>query len=48
MPNREFLARGLDARIARIAEAAGGFLGVRSISRREKTVLRELEGVFPV
>jgi hypothetical protein len=31
-----------------VAAAAGGFLGVRSISRREEAVLRELESVFPV
>jgi CRP-like cAMP-binding protein len=42
------LREDLLGRAREVAEAAGGFLGVRSISRREETVLRELEGVFPV
>jgi predicted RND superfamily exporter protein/CRP-like cAMP-binding protein len=35
-------------RAREVAAAAGGFLGVRSISRREEAVLRELESVFGV
>ena len=42
------LREDLLGRAREVAEAAGGFLGVRSISRREETVLRELESVFPV
>jgi CRP-like cAMP-binding protein len=42
------LREDLLGRAREVAEAAGGFLGVRSISRREEAVLRELESVFPV
>jgi CRP-like cAMP-binding protein/preprotein translocase subunit SecF len=42
------LREDLLGRAREVAAAAGGFLGVRSISRREETVLRELERVFPV
>jgi len=42
------LREELLGRAREVAEAAGGFLGLRSISRREETVLRELESVFPV
>jgi len=40
------LRQDLMGRAREVAEAAGGLLGVRSISRREETVLRELESVF--
>lgn len=40
------LREDLMGRAREVAEAAGGFLGVRSISRREEAVLRELESVF--
>ena len=42
------LREDLLGRAREVAEAAGGFLGVRSISRREEAVLRELESAFPV
>jgi predicted RND superfamily exporter protein/CRP-like cAMP-binding protein len=42
------LREDLLGRAREVAAAAGGFLGVRSISRREEAVLRELESVFPV
>jgi predicted RND superfamily exporter protein/CRP-like cAMP-binding protein len=42
------LREDLLGRAREVAEAAGGFLGLRSISRREEAVLRELQSVFPV
>ena len=42
------LREDLLGRAREVAGAAGGFLGVRSISRREEAVLRELESAFPV
>jgi len=40
------LREDLLGRAREVAAAAGGFLGVRTISRREEAVLRELESVF--
>jgi CRP-like cAMP-binding protein len=40
------LREDLLGRAREVAAAAGGFLGVRSISRSEEAVLRELESVF--
>jgi hydrophobe/amphiphile efflux-3 (HAE3) family protein len=42
------LREDLLGRAREVAEAAGGFLGVRTISRGEAAVLRELESVFPL
>jgi CRP-like cAMP-binding protein len=42
------LREDLLGRAREVAAAAGGFLGVGSISRPEEAVLRELESVFPV
>jgi CRP-like cAMP-binding protein len=42
------LREDLLGRAREVAAAAGGFLGVRAISRREEAVLRELESVFPL
>jgi len=42
------LREDLLGRAREVAGAAGGFLGVRSISRREEAVLRDLESAFPV
>jgi len=44
--NRDLVKTSIIGRARAIAEAAGGFLGVGSISAAEKKVLEELEWVF--
>jgi hypothetical protein len=44
--DRAGLRREVMDRARRVAEAAGGFLGLSTVSREEEAVLKELEGAF--